>query len=67
MKGNSIAGFGIYANRNILHGEVIFKGEEKSQRMVTRRYVEKNWNEDEKEMFQPICLSCKQRGIFALG
>ena len=52
MKGNSIAGFGIYANRNILQGEVIFKGEEKSQRMVTRRYVEKNWGEDEKEMFR---------------
>jgi D-alanine-D-alanine ligase-like ATP-grasp enzyme len=51
MKGNSIAGFGIYANRNILHGEVIFKGEEKSQRMVTRRHVEKNWGADEKEMF----------------
>src|SRR5262249_34400779 len=52
MKGNSIAGFGIYANRNILKGEVIFKGEERSQRLVTKRYVEKHWGEDEKEMFR---------------
>ncbi|MBS1574737.1 MAG: SET domain-containing protein-lysine N-methyltransferase [Bacteroidetes bacterium] len=52
MRGNSIAGFGIYANRNILKGEVIFKGEERSQRLVTKRYVDKNWGVDEKEMFR---------------
>ncbi|MGC4035562.1 MAG: SET domain-containing protein-lysine N-methyltransferase [Chitinophagaceae bacterium] len=52
MKGNSIAGFGIYANRNILKGEVIFRGEEKSQRLVTKRFVDKHWGEDEKELFR---------------
>ena len=52
MKGNSIAGFGIYANRSINKGEVIFKGEERSQRLVTKRLVEKNWGVDEKEMFR---------------
>jgi D-alanine-D-alanine ligase-like ATP-grasp enzyme len=52
MKGNSIAGFGIYAARNIRQGEMIFKGEERSQRIVTKRYVDKYWNEDEKLHFR---------------
>ena len=52
MKGNSIAGFGIYASRNIHEGEIIFKGEEKAQRLVTKRYVENNWNEEEKLHFR---------------
>jgi D-alanine-D-alanine ligase-like ATP-grasp enzyme len=52
MKGNSIAGFGIYATRNIRAGEVIFKGEERAQRIVTKRYVDKHWNEDEKLHFR---------------
>jgi D-alanine--D-alanine ligase len=52
MKGNSIAGFGIYATRSIRHKELIFKGEEKPQRLVTRRFVEQNWTEEEKEIFR---------------
>lgn len=51
IKGNSISGFGIYANRDILPNEVIFRGEERSQRMVTRRYVEENWSASQKEIF----------------
>jgi len=52
MKGNSIAGYGIYTSRDIKEGEIIFKGEGKSQRVITKRYVEKNWNEDEKMHFR---------------
>lgn len=52
MKGNSIAGYGIYANRDIAAGEIIFKGEGRSQRIITKRFVEKNWNEDEKLHFR---------------
>jgi len=52
IKGNSISGFGIYANRDIDEGEYIFPGEEKAQRLVTLRHVEKNWSEDEKEVFR---------------
>jgi hypothetical protein len=52
MKGNSIAGFGIYAARNIKKGEIIFQGEERAQRIVTKRYVDKHWNEDEKLHFR---------------
>jgi D-alanine-D-alanine ligase len=52
MKGNSIAGYGIYASRDIKKGEIIFKGEGKSQRVITKRFVEKNWNEEEKLHFR---------------
>jgi len=52
MKGNSIAGYGIYASRDINKGEMIFKGEGRAQRIITKRFVEKNWNEDEKMHFR---------------
>ena len=52
MKGNSIAGYGIYASRAIKEGEIIFKGEGRAQRIITKRFVEKNWNEDEKMHFR---------------
>lgn len=51
MKGNSIAGYGIYAAENMPANEFIFKGEEMPQRMVTRNYVAQNWGTKEKEMF----------------
>ena len=52
MKGNSIAGYGIYSTQNIICNEVIFNGEQMSQRIVTRRYVEQKWNVKEKEIFR---------------
>lgn len=52
MKGNSIAGYGIYAQRGIRKGEVIFKGEGRSQRIITKRFVEQHWNENEKLHFR---------------
>lgn len=52
MKGNSIAGFGIYATKPIAAGEVIFKGEERPQRIVTKRFVEENWLPEEKLLFK---------------
>ena len=52
LKGNSIAGFGIYAVNDILSGELIFKGEEMAQRLVTLRHVNNNWNTKAKEIFR---------------
>jgi D-alanine-D-alanine ligase len=52
VKGNSISGYGIYATRDITEGEIVFRGEEQSQRLVTRRYVETNWSESQKEIFR---------------
>jgi len=52
IKGNSISGFGIYANRDLEEGEFVFSGEEKAQRLVTLRHVEQNWPAEEKEVFR---------------
>lgn len=52
IKGNAVAGYGIYASRDLMCNELVFKGEELSQRIVTRRHVEQNWNDVEKEIFR---------------
>lgn len=52
IRNNGVSGYGIYAARDMKSGEVIFAGEEKSQRIVTLRHVEKNWSEKEKETFR---------------
>ena len=52
MKGNSIAGYGIYATRLINEGEIIYRGEERAHRIVTKKHVEENWNEEEKMNFK---------------
>ncbi len=51
IKGNATAGFGIYATRNIEKEEVVFAGEGKAQRIATRNFVHKNWNEADKKFF----------------
>jgi D-alanine-D-alanine ligase len=60
MKGNSIAGYGIYTSRDIKEGEIIFKGEGRAQRIITKRFVEKNWNEDEKLHFRRYAYAISQ-------
>jgi D-alanine-D-alanine ligase len=52
MKGSPIAGYGIYAVSNLNDKELIFKGEEMAQRIVTRRYVETSWDIKKKEIFR---------------
>ena len=52
MKGNSIAGYGIYATRLVNEGEIIYRGEERAHRIVTKKHVEENWNDEEKMNFK---------------
>ena len=52
VKGSPIAGYGIYATEKIYANEVVFKGEELAQRIVTKNYVEKNWTDNQKEIFR---------------
>lgn len=52
MQGNAIAGFGIYATEDIKQHELIFKGEEKAQRIATKSYINKNWNVKELDNFK---------------
>lgn len=52
IKGNAIAGYGMYAKFDLPKGTLLFKGEEKAQRIVTKKYVDENWNENEKLSFR---------------
>jgi len=52
LKGSSVSGYGIFANQPIRKNEVIFSGEGLSQRIVSKRYVESNWNEKQKSDFK---------------
>jgi D-alanine-D-alanine ligase-like ATP-grasp enzyme len=52
LRGNTISGYGIYAVTEIKAGELVWQGEETSQRIVTRSHVQSDWNTSEKEVFQ---------------
>ncbi len=52
MKGNAIAGYGIYATQHLRPNELIFNGEEMPQRIVTRSYVARYWDVKELETFK---------------
>jgi D-alanine-D-alanine ligase len=52
LRGNSISGYGIYAKHDIPAGDLIFAGEERSQRLVTRSYVEQTWNVAQQRAFK---------------
>lgn len=52
VKGSPIAGYGIYAAGKIYANQLIFKGEELAQRIVSKRYVEENWTVNQKEIFK---------------
>ncbi|HJW27776.1 MAG TPA: SET domain-containing protein-lysine N-methyltransferase [Saprospiraceae bacterium] len=65
MKGNAIAGYGIYATQNIAQGEIIFKLEGSTHRIITRKYVEQHWNEQEKEVFRKYAYPLSKE-VFAL-
>lgn len=65
IKGNAIAGFGIYAERDVKEGEIIFTGEERSHRIVTKRYVETNWNDEQKLNFRRYAYALSEE-VFVL-
>lgn len=52
IKGTAIAGYGIYATCDITAGDIIFKGEGRSQRIITRRAVQENWSEADQLIFR---------------
>jgi D-alanine-D-alanine ligase len=56
MRRTSIAGYGIYAKTDITRGEIIFSGEEKPHRLISKQWMEKNWNEQEKKLFSQYAL-----------
>jgi D-alanine-D-alanine ligase len=52
IKGNAISGYGIYAKYDLPTNTCIFRGEEKAQRIVTKKFVDENWDEREKNYFR---------------
>ena len=52
IKGSAISGYGIHATRDLLPGDVVFRGEERAQRIVTRRHVMTRWNAVDQEVFR---------------
>lgn len=52
LKGSNVSGYGIFARHRILKNEVIFIGETLSQRIVTKSFVEENWNKKQKSDFK---------------
>ncbi len=52
LKGSGLSGFGIFANRPLQKNEIIFAGEELSQRIVSKRFVDETWNKKQKTDFR---------------
>lgn len=52
IKGNATAGYGIYAQQRLSAGEEVFTGEGRSQRLITRRFVEKHWDKEQQSVFR---------------
>jgi D-alanine-D-alanine ligase-like ATP-grasp enzyme len=51
IRNDGVSGLGIEAARDIAKGEIIFKGEERAQSIVTRRWVETHWSAADRQVF----------------
>ncbi len=52
IKGNAVSGYGIFANQLIQKNDIIFKGEGQAQRIISKNYVNNNWDEIQKNDFK---------------
>lgn len=52
IRGNAISGYGMYAKEDLAENALVFTGEEKAQRIVTKEYVEAHWDEWAKNSFR---------------
>ncbi len=52
MRGNALSGYGIYATRAIDTSEIIFRGEERAQRIATKRWIEDHWDDEAQRDFR---------------
>jgi D-alanine-D-alanine ligase-like ATP-grasp enzyme len=52
IKGNSLSGYGIFATQLINKNDIVFKGEGQAQRIISKNYVNNNWDEKQKEEFR---------------
>ena len=52
MKGNATSGYGIFASRHLLPGDVLYRGETRPHRLVTKEFVMANWTPEQQELFR---------------
>jgi D-alanine-D-alanine ligase-like ATP-grasp enzyme len=52
IKGNSLSGYGIFATQLINKNDIVFKGEGQAQRIISKNYVNNNWDEKQREEFK---------------
>lgn len=55
-RGNAISGFGIYATQDIRAGQVVFRGEERPQRLVTVGHIQREWPPSQRDVFGRYAL-----------
>jgi D-alanine-D-alanine ligase len=65
VRGNSLSGFGIQATRALGAGEVVFAGEERAHRLVTRRHVAGTWTAQDRLLFRQYAYPLSSE-VFAI-
>lgn len=51
VRDNGLAGLGIEATRAMATGDIVFAGEERAQRLATRRHVDNTWSAEDQRVF----------------
>ena len=49
LRALNAAGYGIFATRDLSPGEIVFAGEERNFRLVSRQHLDNSWSEEERE------------------
>lgn len=52
MQGNGVSGYGIFATEAMAEGDVIFHGEGRAQRLVTKHHIMTHWQADDRQAFR---------------
>jgi D-alanine-D-alanine ligase len=52
VRGNAVAGYGIFATTGLAAGELVFRGEGRAHRIVTARHVKATWSADDQLTFR---------------
>ncbi len=56
LRGDALSGWGVAATRPIAAGEVVWRGEGRAQRLVTRRYVAERWDPADQAVFRAYAV-----------
>lgn len=65
IKGSPLSGYGIYAAEDLPRNTLVFRGEERAQRLATRGHVEKTWGVKDLENFRRYAYPVSQE-VFLL-